>query len=228
MKIALNQLLGVSVCSYWWPLNLADNIYESAKRDLEECSENKQISVETLEGTQKANIDEIEIDRDYIPECELKKLVAEYLTDDFDDEKLTKALKKYWIIKKGYSIRKPKFYNYEQDSLDLEIECEEGNRREQYPELIPFVKKYIDEIRVPSYDGYCSFEPTTIEEVDKSDYAYIRAILEKENLIEELKSDLESGIEYIQCNYWEFINGPTYEWNGGTYTLDYDEKKLVK
>lgn len=230
MKISLNNLLDTSICSYRWPLDLSEYFYESAKNDLRECSDrnyetnNNFITVETGDKTEKVNIKDIDCDWEYIPWYE--KLECETLVGRFDDEKLTKALAKYWIKKIWYDIRKPQFYNFEQDSLDLEYEYEGGDWRKQYPDLIPYVQQYINEIRQPSRDGYISFEPNIVEKVDKDDSAYIWAILKKENLLDELKSDLEMWIEDVVCNDYELINWFEYEYNGRKHQLDYDWKKL--
>lgn len=230
MKISLNNLLNTSICSYRWPLNLTEHFCDCAEEDLRECSdrdyENKEnfITVETGDKSEKVNIDDIDYDWEYIPWYE--KLECDTLVGRFDDKKLTKALEKYWIKKIWYSIRKPQFYNFEWDSLDLEYEYTGGDWRKQYPDLIPFVQQYIDEIRQPSRDGYVSFEPTKVDDVDKDDSAYIWAILKKENLLDELKSDLEMWIDDVLCNDFELINWFEYEYNGKKYQLDYDGKKL--
>lgn len=230
MKISLNQLLSTSICSYWWPLNLTDYFCESAREDLRECSDRNYgakdnfITVETGDKTERVNINDIDYDREYVAWYE--KLECDNLVWRFDDERFTKALEKYWIKKIWYSIWKPQFYNFGQDSLDLEFETENIDWKAKYPELVELVKYYIDNVRVKSYDGYQSFEPDNIDNVTMDDYCYIRAVLKHENLLDELKSDLEMWIEDTVIYAYELINWIIYEYNGKKYHLDYENKKL--
>jgi hypothetical protein len=60
-------------------------------------------------------------------------------------------------------------------------------RQETNPELIPLVQEYIDNVMVRSYDGYCSFEPTSVDRVDRLDYAYLWAVLKYEDLYEKVQ-----------------------------------------
>jgi hypothetical protein len=84
------------------------------------------------------------------------------------------------------SYRSPQYYNYENDELEIHLsedQLEDDDlppRQALNPELEVLVQKYIDEVRIPSYDGYCSFEPTDVNKVDRADYAFLWAVLQKE------------------------------------------------
>lgn len=225
MKISLNQLLKTSICSYWGPLDLTEGIDSYLEDDLSYIAKDWLVSVDTDWTIEQVNTRDIAIDWEYLDNYE--DIEVDYLTWRFDDDKLTKALSKYGITKIWYSIRKPQYYNFEQDSLDLEFEYTGGKWQEQYKDLIPYVQQYIDEVRQPSRDWYISFEPTKVENVDKDDSAYIWAILKKENLLDELKDDLELGIEDTVCNDFDLIQNIQYKWNWRAYRIEDDKLVLI-
>ena len=111
----------------------------------------------------------------------------------------------------------------------MEFETEGENWMEKYPELIPFVKDYIENVRQKSRDGYISFEPDKVEDVKMDDFAYIRSILKKEDMLENNKFWIDLyGIQNIWENTREYLDSSRYEYNGAKYRLDYDNKMLVK
>lgn len=217
MKLAINQILGVSICSYRWPLDLYDSIREYLKDDLYEISKNGKVKV----SNKYVDIKEIDCNFTYCDD------MVENQCKDLSASLDMTCLDKYGVTVKGYNIRKPQYYNYEQDSLDMEIECTGWNRMEQYPDLIPYVQDYIDNVRQKSRDGYCSFEPDKVEKVEKSDYAYIRAVLKKEDMLDNNKYRLEEWINDIVQNELEYVDKIRYEYNGKNYKLDYDNKRLL-
>lgn len=224
MKISLNNLLNESICSYRWPLDLVETIDYYLEDDLDNITKGGKVKIKTDWKTSTVKEDNISIDWEYLDNY--IDLQMQYLTSYFNEEKLRDALKKYWIIMKWFSIWKPKFYNFEQDSLDLEFEIEWGDWRKKYPELTPYVQEYIDTIRRPSRDGYASFEPTKVEDVDMDDSTYIRAILKKENLLGELQQDLKYWIEDCIENPMEFVWTISYKYKWRNYCID-DDKLLA-
>lgn len=219
MKISLNELLNLSVCSYWGPLNIAELIYEDLEYDVDEFTD-KDGYVNVYIGDKKQKVKKEEIDSDFEFFDGYEKLVVDYLTGYIDDVKLTRILKKYWITKKGYSLYKPMYYNFEMDSLDMELECDYVDWKKEFPELIEDVKYYIDNIRKKSCDGYQSFEPSNIDEVDVDDYCFIRAVLKHENLLDELKQNLEWWIEDVLENRMEFVWTIEHKYKNQLITLD--------
>jgi len=121
-----------------------------------------------------------------------------------------------WGIKIGdFKYNSPREYNFRTDELDLEVKgyLTEEKFKEMKEELRPEIEKYIDEVRQKSYDGYMSFEPDNFDEVKADDYAYLWAILEKENLIEDIRDIFEDDIretlsEWLTYElYGEYIAG---------------------
>ena len=72
-----------------------------------------------------------------------------------------------------------------------------------------------------------SFEPDKLDEVDKTDYAYIYAILKKEDMLDNNKYRLEQTRDGIMENCLEYIDKVRYEYNGRKYRLDYENKRLL-
>jgi len=78
------------------------------------------------------------------------------------------------------SFYTPQYYNYESDSLEIHLKTMRSEYNLTKLGLIPGIEEYIEKIRQESYDGYCSFEPTIIDEVGIDDYCTIWAILKNE------------------------------------------------
>lgn len=219
-KIAINWILDTSISSYDWPLDIYDTISDGLQNDLRDIETNGKIKLDSGEL-----VDASEIYGDF-------SLVDDYVEDE--TKTLAEALdlsclEKYGITIEGWEIWKPKYYNFESDELLMDFETSEGDRKEQFPELIPFVKEYIENVRQKSRDGYISFEPDKVEDVDKSDYCYIRAILKKEDMLENNKYWLDLyGIQNIWDKAREYVSSTRYEYNGEKYSMDYDNKMLVK
>ena len=217
MKIAINQILGVSISSYRWPLQLTDYIDDMICEDLYEISKNNKVKI------LNRYVDRSKIDYDFTFVDNMLENQSLVLTNSLD----LSCLKKYWITINGYEIRKPRFYNFEDDELLINFETSDWDWRKQYPDLIPFVQEYIDNVRQKSRDGYISFEPDKIEDVEKWDYAYIRAVLKKEDMLDNNKYWLEEWINDIVEQYYEYVDDVRYEYRWRKFKLDYDNKRLL-
>lgn len=218
MKIAINQLLGVSISSYRWPLNLSELIYDYIDEDLYYISTRDK---KTKVSNKYVDMSEINSDFEYTDNY--RNEIGDELAKSLD----LSCLEKYGITIEWYEMRSPKYYNFEDDELLLKFDVSEWDRKTQYPDLIPYVQDYIDNVRVKSYDGYMSFEPDKLDEVDKTDYAYIYAILKKEDMLDNNKYRLESGVQDVMENCREYIWNVRYRYNGRKYLLDYENKKLL-
>lgn len=218
MKIAINQLLGVSISSYRWPLNLSELIYDYIDEDLYYISTRDK---KTKVSNKYVDMSEINSDFEYTDNY--RNEIGDELAKSLD----LSCLEKYGITIEWYEMRSPKYYNFEDDELLMEFEVSEWDRKTQYPDLIPYVQDYIDNVRVKSYDGYMSFEPDKLDEVDKTDYAYIYAILKKEDMLDNNKYRLEQTRDTIMENCLEYIGKVRYKYNGRKYRLDYENKRLL-
>lgn len=219
-KLAINQILDTSISSYNWPLDIFETIYDWLQNDLREIETDGKVKLDSGE-----NIDTKSIDCDFLLVDNYVEQEAKTLADSLE----LGCLEKYGIKIKGFEIWKPKYYNFEDDELLMDFETEGGDWKEKYPELIPFVKDYIENVRQKSRDGYISFEPDKVEDVKMDDFAYIRAILKKEDMLENNKFWIDLyGIQNIWENTREYLDSSRYEYNGAKYRLDYDNKMLVK
>jgi len=107
------------------------------------------------------------------------------IIDDFIKTELAPILTPYGLLKLHGELYMPKSYNYSSDSCDISFEIDFEELFYSFPKLIPYIEKYITEVKEKSYDGYMSFEADSLAELDfysGNDYnAILWAILEKEN-----------------------------------------------
>lgn len=102
--------------------------------------------------------------------------------------------KKHGLKVEGFSFYMPQSYNYRGDSVDVSYTVEDETIA---PELLPRIKEYLDNHKEPSCDGYMSLEPSTVEEVDKTDYAFIWSILDEDTMKDLLEDFVEAAQELI-------------------------------
>lgn len=224
-KLALNILAGVSVSEYHWPLDLTDMLYERMKYDLEEASDYEWFI--NVDWVWKVNIKDIDYDFEF--GCCYKKEQADYIRLELESRccNFVENLAKYGLNVKWYSIWQPRYYNFEDDTFDVEFEFDEGEDwKITYPDLVPYVKNYIDNVRQKSRDGYMSFEPVSISEVEMDDYAYLYAILDKEWMLEDVKQWIEEWVQTVNEYDYEFIDREWYEYEWKKYFLEELEKTL--
>ena len=223
-KLAINNLLKKSISTYRWTLDLYDSIYTYEVENLRDLSQLNWTSW----YIKLSDEDELVVINDIIVENELIEWYDDELDifDEYFEERikqelpdLKEKLSKYWISFKWFSYYKPKYYNFEDDELLINYEIENDEIDE---ELKPYIQNYIDNIRVKSYDWYISFEPSKIEDIDKSDYAFLYAILDKENLIEPFKQIIDSSIEDCYEDYYEYFY-TYYMYNWKKYRLSEDD-----
>ena len=226
LSLALNQITKQSISSYWWTLDFSDCIYELVKEDFGEV-----FGDEVKIWWKKVQLKDCDFDFDYIENLDeyesdiFEKKIFEYIPD-FD-----KKLEKWWLYYVWLSIWKPQFYNYNDDELSIHLWFDESEVDNIPDELKPIIQDYIDNIRIKSYDGYCSFEPSKIDEVDKSDYCYLYAVLQKEWIFEDVKEAINDAIEDISSNYYELYENPKLYYDWKYYTSKWikgDKYKLVE
>lgn len=196
-SISLSWLVGVSVCTYWgWLEPIVENFGRYLEEDLKEIT-NEDNKVE-VEWAGLINYDDIYIDYNY--DEHLYDYFTECFRDTIESDKLKEALAKYGIIFHRVEFYKHKWeYNYATDSLDMLYEYDyETKWQEKCTDLIPYVRNYIDNVRKKSCDWYVSFEPTTIDEVEMNDTAYIYAIFDKEWLFDGVKESVQDWV--YKCN----------------------------
>ena len=235
VNLSLSDLVKESVCTYRWPLRyIFDDLGRFLEDDLQELkSDDNKIEVEWV-----GLVDMDNIDIDYNCDDWIYEWIESKFKDNIESELLIDTLAKYWLKYKGLSFYKnPGAYNFAWDSVDIEYEYDDDIKwQEKYPELIDEVEYYIKEVRQWSYDWYCSFEPTDIDKVEMNDYAYIWAILHKEDMLDDLKTDIQEWVEDIlQSEWYEYDTSCVYlrgeDWHidwDTKYCVDYHNKKLVK
>lgn len=226
LSLALNQITKQSISSYWWALNIGELAYDSVMEDFHEY-----FGDEVDIDWKKVQLKDCDFDFDYIQNLDeyesdiFEQKIFEYIPD-FD-----KKLEKYGLYYNWISIWKPKYYNYNDDELSIHLWFDENESDIIPDELNPIIQDYIDNIRIKSYDGYCSFEPSKIDEVDKSDYCYLYAVLQKEWIFEDVKEAIDEAMEDILSQYYELYENPKLYYDWKYYKSEWikdDEYKLVE
>lgn len=227
-SIALNNLLKINLSTYYWSLYLWDVIYDNLKEELREASRDNwtlwYIKVEDEEDDIPIN----DIENDY--EREDNKEERDFFLEFFEDRlkefepDFEKKFKKYGVKNIHFWYYKPMYYNYENDELSFWYEYDDKPIDES---LKPYIQNYIDNILIRSYDWYCSFEPTNIDRVDKSDYSFIYAILDKENMIENIKKAINEALEDFYESHYELYRW-FYQYNSKEYQLIRDYEKDLR
>jgi hypothetical protein len=104
--------------------------------------------------------------------------------------------------------------------------------------LIDMIMEYIENVRQESYDWYCSFEPTRLDEVGVDDYCTLWAILKKEWVYDTMREAVEwwmmdcfSEIVWANANPVYEVKVPNEDakwwYDRKKFKLEYDEKLLV-
>lgn len=217
-SISISDLVRVSVCTYWWGLRVIfDDLWTMVQEDLDSIkTEDNKINVEWI-GL--VDFDDVRIDYDY--DEHIFDYINECFRDNVETDKLKEVLAKYGIVFHRVDFYKHKWeYNFAWDTLDMKYEYDENIKwQEKYPELIPYVKNYIDNVRRKSCDWYVSFEPTKIDEVEYNDTTLIYAILDKEWMLDEVKKSVEDWLmDCYERGYWDYDTSNVYLFN-------YDEKE---
>lgn len=141
----------------------------------------------------------------------------------------------YGMKYNGMNFYTPKTYNFESDSLDIRLKLVDDNWSLEKYKLTELVQEYIDTQRKESCDWYMSFEPRKIDEMERDDYAVLRAILKKEWVMDYIKESIDwimweeiQEIVLNNCNaYYQIRVEWKIDWDT-KYNLDYDNKILVK
>ena len=207
VTIELSTLLKVSVSTYYWPFDYNDCIYEMWKEDLEERTQYWQRYYEKDWKKIYVNQEDfrnVEYDRD-VDFWNIKIWIAEMIWNEIDKTvNLEEVFWKYWIKYVWNEFYTPHYYNFDDDSYDICLAYDWDLDWIEFLDkywLTELVQQYINEVRTPSYDWYMSFEPTNLEEVTRSDYCTIRAILQKEWIFEDLKDAINDVImDWYVCD----------------------------
>lgn len=212
-SISISDLVKVNVCTYWGWLNIIfDDLWSMLQEDLENIkTEDNKINVEWIG---MVDFDDVRIDYQYSDD--IWNYINGCFSDNVATDKLKEVLAKYGIVFDKVKFYKHKWeYNFAWDTLDMWYEYDDNIKwQEKYPELIPYVKNYIDNVRRKSCDWYVSFEPTTIDEVEQNDTTYIYAILDKEWMLDEVKKTVEDWLmECYERGYWDYDTSKVYLYN---------------
>ena len=253
--LEFNVLLRVGMSTYYGNLDDSEGASYWMQQDLEDIQdENKMVKCKMLDGSEilrpaKDIEDDFSIDwnlfsQDIVERCESDIDGSVRQASDGKFEDMADLLKAYWFEYKGYEWFMPKYYNYDNDSLDLCFELTDMEWSLEKYWLTELVQKYIDEVRVESYDGYCSFEPSKIEDVEWNDYCVMWAILQKEWVFDYIQSELQELIDYngfeiynnaVDDRHYEYREDNNPEWTEFVdlskikryyFILHYDEKYL--
>lgn len=225
-RISISDLVKVSVCTYWgWLNGLFEDLWSTLQEDLKDIkTEDNKINVEWI-GMVDWN--DVEVDYDY--DEHIFDYINECFRDNVETDKLKETLAKYGIVFHKVDFYKHKGeYNFAWDTLDMEYEYDDNIKwQDKYPELIPYVKNYIDNVRKKSCDWYISFEPTTIDEVEYNDTTLIYAILDKEWMLDEVRQTVEGWLmDCYERGYWDYDTS-TYVVRNAYWDIDWDTKYYI-
>ena len=166
----------------------------------------------TYHGALNSLIDSAwEMSKEYDPEGlteeELESIDYDAWLSDFIDAYrnhvqpiLNKTLKPYGIQISGFNLDRPRYYNYRGDAITCVATFESINLERIESEL----KDYLENVRRKSRDGFISFEPSALHEIDPSEgssmYSIFWAILTQANAWDDLIEAHNDVLEHIQCN----------------------------
>lgn len=129
-----------------------------------------------------------------------KKDVADMLFSNL--EPFNEKLASYGVKFINAQFWSPKYYNFQSDSIDTEIEITKDMRNELKTEI----EYYIENVMQKSCDGYMSMEPDTFEEVKLDDYAYLYAVLKHADLLEDIADLFDDDFIYEAENmYFDYF-----------------------
>lgn len=152
---------------------------------------------------------------DYHNIDEYKKGIGEVATGELKDSEVVKALAKYGIKFIDAVMFTPKYYNFDSDSIDLNLEADIDKVASKLKKLKPHLDHYFKEVKQSSYDGFMSLEKDCFDELDLNDgrdyYAILYAILKAEGIDRE---DCEQELyEEIVDQAHEVFSG-AFDWQG--------------
>ena len=216
--------------------NLDDSewIHDFMTQDLHDISEDKwNVKCKMLDWTEKVLKekdleDDWDINRDVFrkeiisrSESEINGSIMMASGHKFQDIK--ELLEAYWMKFNERKWYMPQYYNYEHDTLDIWYDLVDEDWSLEKYWLTELVQKYIDEVRVESYDWYCSFEPKDIDDVEWNDYCVMWSILQKEWVFDSIKDDLQEMADYQGYEiYQEAIERQHYYWREDTMSEKWD------
>lgn len=119
------------------------------------------------------------------------------IADSFikDQADMLKALSKYGIKISSAEFYTPHAYNYEGDSVDINLVVDTDMLQKKLSSIKKELDAYFKDVKQKSYDGYMSQEKNKTDELDLQEgrdyYAILHAIFEHENIdIDDIKQDL--------------------------------------
>ncbi len=125
-----------------------------------------------------------------------------------NDKMIIKAFKKYGVEFGRFSFWSPNEYNFQTDSVDVELVYKKDCRKELKKEIV----NYLENERKKTCSGYLSLEPEIFKEVELDNYCYLHAIAEKEDLINNIKNCFENAIECASEDYSNLFHEAFYNW----------------
>lgn len=260
-RIAFSDVLRVRASTYYGNLDDSEGQHDYMSQDLHDISDSDNwrvdwnVKCKMLDGTEmvlkeKDLEDDWNINRDIFREEIISRFSEDIngsimMASDHKFQDIKELLAAYWMEFDEWKWYMPQYYNYEHDTFDICYDLTDENWSLEKYWLTELVQKYIDEVRVESYDWYCSFEPSKISDVEWNDYCVMWAILQKEWVFDTVAKELQELADY---NWYEFyqaaMENPHYEWREDTmpdkwsdfysterykrhyFILDYDEKYL--
>lgn len=233
-RIAFSDVLKVCASTYNGNLDDSEWVHDFMTQDLHDISEDKwNVKCKMLDWTEKVLKekdleDDWDINRDIFSKEVISRSESEIngsimMDSDHKFENMKELLTAYGMEFKGYEWFMPKYYNYEHDTLDICYDLVDEDWSLEKYWLTELVQKYIDEVRVESYDWYCSFEPKNIDDVKWNDYCVMWAILQKEWVFDSIKNDLQEMADYQGYEIYQgAIERQHYYWREDTMPEKWD------
>lgn len=238
-RIAFSDVLRVGMSTYYGNLDDSEWMHDFMTQDLHDISdatnwrEEWNVKCKMLDWTErtfkeKDLEDDYSVNRDTFREEVISRSESEIngsimMASDHKFQDIKELLAAYWMEFDEWKWYMPQYYNYEHDTLDICYDLVDEDWSLEKYWLTELVQKYIDEVRVESYDWYCSFEPKNIDDVEWNDYCVMWAILQKEWVFNSIKDDLQEMADYQGYEiYQEAVEKQHYYWREDTMPDKWD------
>ena len=238
-RIAFSDVLRVGMSTYYGNLDDSEWMHDFMTQDLHDISdatnwrEEWNVKCKMLDWTErtfkeKDLEDDYSVNRDTFREEVISRSESEIngsimMKSDHKFQDIKELLAAYWMEFDEWKWYMPQYYNYEHDTLDICYDLVDEDWSLEKYWLTELVQKYIDEVRVESYDWYCSFEPKNIDDVEWNDYCVMWAILQKEWVFDSIKDDLQEMADYQGYEiYQEAVEKQHYYWREDTMPDKWD------
>ena len=232
-RIAFSDVLRVYANTYNGNLDDSEGQHDYMSQDLHDISDSDDwrvkwnVKCKMLDWTEKILKEEdLEDDWNINRDTFREEIISRFSEDingsimmasDHKFQDIKELLAAYWMEFDEWKWYMPQYYNYEHDTFDICYDLVDEDWSLEKYWLTELVKKYIDEVRVESYDWYCSFEPSNIDRVEWNDYCVMRAILQKEWVFDRIKNDLQELADYDWYEFYQSaMENPHYYWREDT------------